>query len=176
VAQNTHFLPSGEPCKSAAICSVHIEQDAACWLLRTVGIIRHAPPSPQGGQDVDVTDRVLDKLRALVTLRIDKFCGYVGAAMCVTVLASMAHRPGTAQLLHLSLHQLPLPPDNPQLVAAIQAHPGLVVSEAPSCSSRRDAVVQVAFAALVGASSLSTSAQRFCWQMDHAWQQLWCRS
>jgi hypothetical protein len=115
---------------------VHVEQDAACWLLRTAGIIRHAPPLPQGGQDVDVTDRVLDKLRALVTLRIDKFCGYVGAAMCVTVLASMAHRPGTAQLLHLSLYQLPLPPDNPQLVAAIQAHTGLVVSKAPLCSSK----------------------------------------
>ena len=47
-----------------------------------------------------------------------------GADMCANMLL---HRPWPSQLRHLALHDLPLRPDDPRLMAAVQAQSQLVV-------------------------------------------------
>ena len=74
-----------------------------------------------------MTPALLCLLHAVRTLRIDCFFGAMGPVVCTTVLNSMARRSTTARLLHMALHRLPLRPDDPQLVAAVQAQSQLVV-------------------------------------------------
>lgn len=73
---------------------------------------------------MDLTYALLEPLHAVHTLRIDRFQDACGADMCATMLL---HRPQPNQLRHLALHGLPLRPDDPQLVAAVQAQSQLVV-------------------------------------------------
>lgn len=91
----------------------------------------------QGEDGVDVTHAILGPLHAVHTLRIDSFQDYSAAAMCATVLISMAHRPMTTRILHLALHGLTLPPTNPELVTAIQEQSHLVVSCLQTAESQR---------------------------------------
>ncbi len=81
----------------------------------------------QGDESTDVTFAVVSPLHAVHTLRIDSFRGDRAGGMCANVLLSMAHRPMTTRIQHLALHDLTLPPDDPQLVAAVQAQSQLVV-------------------------------------------------
>lgn len=77
---------------------------------------------------MDMTHIVVGLLHIVRTLRIDSFCDDTGAAMCATVLASKAIPVATSCLYHLALDKLMLPPDDPQLVGAIQGQKKLVVS------------------------------------------------
>ena len=74
-----------------------------------------------------MTFAIVGPLHAVHTLRIDGFQNQSAAGMCATVLLSMAHRPMTARIQHLALHGLTIPPDHPQLVAAVQAQAHLLV-------------------------------------------------
>jgi hypothetical protein len=73
-----------------------------------------------------VTYAVLKQLHAVQTLRIDTYQHSCVADMCATLI-NMANRPRPTQMKHLALRGLTLPPDSPQLVAAVQAHTQLVV-------------------------------------------------
>jgi hypothetical protein len=79
---------------------------------------------------VDLTYAVLEPLHAVHTLRIDAFHNVSGADMCATMLL---HRPWPSQLRHLALHDLPLRPDDPQLMAAVQSQSQLVVRRLLVC-------------------------------------------
>ena len=76
---------------------------------------------------MDRTYAILISLHAVHTLRIDRFHDASAARMCASMVLSMAHRPMSNQMRHLALHGLPLDPDHPQLVAAVQAQSQLVV-------------------------------------------------
>ena len=87
---------------------------------------------PQGIRNVDITPNVLGYFTALQTLRIDEFNGFSGAGITLDLLASIGQRPGTAQLQHLALHQLTVPPYSQQLGDAITQQCDLQVRRLPT--------------------------------------------